>query len=290
MSLVTPVDPLVGEAGHHAENPPARQHRLLRLIFRADRDSQDRQVRHGLVHTRRSGGWPRHRPTAPGHRPAVRRSPGSAPPVGHGRANCRSRVARTSAAKVSAGLSHRASSGHSGRTCWTDRRSRRISAEMTCQRVWARSHGTTAGPAIRTNWPGDRRSAASTVPRAAAESRLSRTAWPMLFSQLRRHRVADLAERRRRWASEPEPVRERLQPGGLADSQGPVLAGMDVPVTVLGDVRRDGPRQPVLIKPLVLVVEDVVAVPLHLRWQIVSSGSSRPSARKRACRRHARAG
>ena len=78
------------------------------------------------------------------------------------------------------------------------------------------------------------------------------------------HSVADLLERRGRRTSEPEPVREGLDPSRLADGQCAVLLGVDVPVAVLGDVRRDRPRDVVAREPLVLVVEDVVAVALQV--------------------------
>src|SRR5262249_43554459 len=63
------------------------------------------------------------------------------------------------------------------------------------------------------------------------------------------------------WLSgKAEPVRESLDPGGLANRKGAILLGVDVPVAVLGDVRGDAPAQLVPCEALVLIGEDVAPV------------------------------
>ena len=89
-----------------------------------------------------------------------------------------------------------------------------------------------------------------------------------LLAEERRHRVADLAEGCGRWPGEPVSVRERLEPGGLADGEGAVVLRVDVPVAVLGDMRGDGAGQAVFVKSLVLVVEDVGPVAAQLLGQV----------------------
>ena len=57
------------------------------------------------------------------------------------------------AARVSPGVSHRLTKGQIHWSCWPPSRSRRISPEMTCQRVRARSQGTAKSAWARNHSP-----------------------------------------------------------------------------------------------------------------------------------------
>ena len=75
-----------------------------------------------------------------------------------------------------------------------------------------------------------------------------------------RNGVANLRERIRPRSRESEAIRERLYPGRLPHCEGPMFLRVDVPVAVLGDMGGDRAAQPVPVKPVVLVVEDVRSV------------------------------
>lgn len=84
----------------------------------------------------------------------------------------------------------------------------------------------------------------------------------------RGNRVADLPQTYRWLSCEPKPVRERLDPGSLAHRECPVLLGVDVPVAVLCDVRRDTSADLTPGETLVLVREDVTPVAAKVIGQI----------------------
>src|ERR1700733_3457274 len=74
------------------------------------------------------------------------------------------------------------------------------------------------------------------------------------------HGVSDLPEGCGRRAGEPVPIGESLDPGRLPNSESTGVPWVDVPVAVFGDVRGDRATQPILVKSLVLVVEDIGSI------------------------------
>jgi hypothetical protein len=85
-----------------------------------------------------------------------------------------------------------------------------------------------------------------------------------MFAQHWWYSITDLPERRRRWPGKAKSIRECLQPGGFSHGQGAFLPWVNVPVPVLRDMRRDRPRQIVLIESLVFVLEYILTVTLDI--------------------------
>src|SRR5262245_59087629 len=63
------------------------------------------------------------------------------------------------------------------------------------------------------------------------------------LGQRGRNRVPDLTESMAACSCEPEAVRKRLDPGRFSHTDGSLLGRMDVPVSVLRNMRSDAPRE-----------------------------------------------
>jgi hypothetical protein len=85
-----------------------------------------------------------------------------------------------------------------------------------------------------------------------------------MLRQNHRHGIADLPECRRRRARKTDMVAKRLEPSCLANSQRPVLGGMNIPVAILGNMCCDGAAELIPIKPIVFVFKDVMAIAAQL--------------------------
>ena len=114
---VAPVHLLTGEAGHDPQHPPPDQDRLLRLIFRAGRRRRGRPGPPAPRSRPESGGSASSSSSCSGSSPAARRAPESVRPGRRGPPSWRSRGVQTQPPGCRPGVSQRASSGHSDRTC-----------------------------------------------------------------------------------------------------------------------------------------------------------------------------
>ncbi len=81
--------------------------------------------------------------------------------------------------------------------------------------------------------------------------------------------VTDLAIPKAWLTRKAEPVGECLDARSLADREGPILIGMDIPVPIFGDMRSDGPAEAPPFEPLVLVRKDVGAIALKPRGKLL---------------------
>src|SRR5262249_7882659 len=87
---------------------------------------------------------------------------------------------------------------------------------------------------------------------------------PYRLGQLGRDRVTDLSKPVSSGTREAEPVREALDPGSFSPRDGPVLAGVNVLIAVLGNMGSHCPGRLVPDHPVVLVREDIVPVPAEV--------------------------
>src|SRR3712207_5114786 len=69
-------------------------------------------------------------------------------------------------------------------------------------------------------------------------------------------------------AREAEVIRKRLNSCGFPNRQGAVLVGMDVPIAVLRDVRRDRSAQSVPRQTFVLIREHVRPISPQIFWEV----------------------